>query len=171
MAITFEKIWDAYDTGNPYVDKKTGAPPKGYENQCAIRVGLALEKAGVSFVNCPAKRVPGAPKSSGMVPSAQALANWLKTKPFAGCPEVQSYNGKSVFDEISGRSGIIFLANYWQRSAETDSERRSGDHIDLWNGRRLTKLFSWFRVHWGIHWDGTFSDFRLADKALFWHIP
>lgn len=78
--------------------------------------------------------------------------------------------GTTIFPAIEGRSGIIFLANYWQRDSERGTQRRSGDHIDLWNGSRLTSLVSWFRVHWNFSIDGLCADYRLASKVLFWHI-
>lgn len=106
----------------------------------------------------------------GMVAGAQELANWLVPKRFDGCPEAQAYTGKDVFDRISDKSGIIFFANYWQREGET-GDSRSGDHIDLWNGSRLTSVTSWARIHMGISWDGLWSDFRRSTRVLFWPIP
>ena len=37
-AVRFADLWSAYPSGYPYVDAKTGKPPRGYENQCAIKV-------------------------------------------------------------------------------------------------------------------------------------
>jgi hypothetical protein len=74
-----------------------------------------------------------------------------------------------VFEKIAGRSGIIFLANYWQRGGEAGTTR-TGDHIDLWNGSRMTEYLSWLRVHLGVSWDGRWSDFRGSPRTLFWAI-
>ena len=128
--VTFETIWRNYPDESPCVDNKTGKPPAGYSNQCAMRVGYALEKSGVSFASFLGKRCPCAPKDGGMVAGAQELANWLGPNRFAGCPQAESYTGRDVFDNINGRTGIIFLANYWQRDDEKGSTR-TGDHIDL----------------------------------------
>ncbi len=168
-AIKFETIWDNYPHDTPCRNKNTGDVPPGYENQCAIRVGYALEKSGVSFASFRGNRCPGAPKNSGMVASAQQLANWLGPNRFSGCPKAERYTGKDAFDKIEDRTGIIFLADYWQRSTDKGLAR-TGDHIDLWNGSRMTSFFSWFRVHFGISWDGLWSDYRLASEVLFWHI-
>ncbi len=130
---------------------------------------LALAHAGVSFNNFAGARCPASTRASGLAASAQGLAEWLTRRPFAGCPAPESYDGKTVFEKIKDRTGIIFLANYWQRSGETGNAR-SGDHIDLWNGSRMTAVSSWFRVHIGISWDGLWSDFRGAPKTLFWNI-
>jgi hypothetical protein len=57
-------------------------------------------------------------------------------------------------------------------SRPTDrAKSRTGDHIDLWNGSRFTEFSSWFRVHWGISYDGLWSDYRLASSALFFPVP
>jgi hypothetical protein len=47
--IAFETLWTNYPTSDPCIDPKTGSPPKGFSNQCAIRLGRALELSGVSF--------------------------------------------------------------------------------------------------------------------------
>ena len=168
--VKFETIWRNYPDGHPCIDPKTGKPPKGFSDQCAIRVGYALEKSGVSFASLNGKRCPCGPKHGGMIAGAQELANWLGPKRFPGCPQPETYTGRDAFEQIRGRSGIIFLANYWQRDNEKGATR-TGDHIDLWNGSRMTAYSSWFRVHLGVSWEGVWSDFRGASKVLFWAIP
>jgi hypothetical protein len=168
--VKFETIWQNYPDEHPCLDPKTSKPPKGYSNQCAMRVGYALEKSGISFASFSGKRCPFGPRNGGMVAGAQELANWLGPNRFPGCPKPETYTGKDAFEKVGGRTGIIFLANYWQREGETDSTR-TGDHIDLWNGSRMTAYSSWLRVHLGIAWDGLWSDFRGASKVLFWPIP
>src|SRR5690349_19186893 len=149
LTFTFSTLWDNYPSEDPCRDPKTGGVPSGYSNQCAIRVGTALEKSGVSFASYVGGRCPHGPKKGGMVASAQGLANWLKGKPFSGCPKYEKYTGKSIFEHIQERTGIVFLANYWQRPGETGTTR-TGDHIDLWDGSRFTAYSSWFRVHMGM---------------------
>ena len=167
--IKFQTMWDNYANGHPCQDSK-GQVPSGYDNQCAMRLGYALEKSGVSFSSFHGGRCPCANKKGGMVASAQALADWLGPHSFSGCPKPETYTGKTAFDKIEDRTGILFLSNYWQRSTDKGSTR-TGDHIDLWNGSRLTSGWSWFRVHLGISWDGLWSDYRLATRVLFWYIP
>jgi hypothetical protein len=167
--IKFETIWKNYPAAHPCRDPKTGGIPSGYSNQCAIRVGFALERSGVSFASFKGKRCPCASSTGGQIASAQELADWLGPKRFPGCLPAEAYTGKAAFDKIDGRTGIVFLANYWQRPGETGTTR-SGDHIDLWNGSRMSAYSSWFRVHFGIAWDGLWSDFRLASRVLFWPV-
>ena len=167
--LSFETIWNNYPSSDPCVDAKTGKVPAGFSNQCAIRVGYALEKSGVSFASFHGNRCPCGPKTGGMVAGAQELANWLGPKRFAGCPNAENYTGKDAFDKMAGRTGIVFFSHYWQREGETGTTR-TGDHIDLWNGSRLTAYSSWARVHLGIAWDGLWSDFRRAARVQFWPI-
>jgi len=168
--IAFETLWNNYPKdSDPCLDPKTGKEPSGYDNQCAMRVGYALKRSGVQMKSFRGTRCPFDAKDGGLVASAAELANWLKTKPFSGCPDAERYTGKTVFNAIADRTGIIFLANYWRRPGETGSAR-SGDHIDLWNGSRMTARTSWFRVHIGISWDGLWSDFERATNVLFWNI-
>lgn len=44
--VTFAKLWEGYPSDPPYTDPKTGKPPPGYSNQCAIKVSVAIHKAG-----------------------------------------------------------------------------------------------------------------------------
>jgi hypothetical protein len=105
-----------------------------------------------------------------MIAGAQALADWLISGRFPGCPRPERFTGQTAFEHIEDRTGIIFFANYWRRSTDTGASR-TGDHIDLWNGSRMTATSSWFRVHLGIAYDGVWSDYRLASRVLFWPIP
>lgn len=168
LRFTFNQLWELFQH-KPCVDPKTDEPPKGFDNQCAMQVGFTLERVGVSLHKYRGARCPFASNRGGMVASAQGLADWLKTKPFPGCPDAEKYTGQTIFSKIQDRTGIVFFADYWRR--DPDKQARTGDHIDLWNGSRLTAFTSWFRVHLGLSWDGRMSDYRLARTALFWHIP
>lgn len=163
--VKFSTIWANYPDENPYVDSKTGEPPENYENQCAIKLSVALQKAGVDM-----KSFRGGSRilinGKGTAGLADELADWLKLRPFYGCPRAEEYAGKTVFDKIMGRTGIIYLANYWERKPGV----RTGDHIDLWNGIRMTSYTSLLRVKLGISWDGVWSDYKRAEEAFFWNI-
>ena len=60
--------------------------------------------------------------------------NKKKMKPLLAEIKEKSKNFK---DEIDGKTGIIFIKDFWMRSNESD-QNRSGDHIDLWNKDKLT---------------------------------
>lgn len=89
---------------------------------------------------------------------AQELANWLASPANPLYIRVEKYSGSEVFNKISGRRGIIFFQNYW-------GPGNQGDHIDLWNGSRLTD----WRTLLTIHIYG--ESYSKSDNVWFWEVP
>jgi hypothetical protein len=135
----FEDLWDSHPTisANIFEDDapclKEGE--RAFENQCAIRMGVSLMKSGVNLDSFKGVRCWFNHKPAHIL-RAEELANWLKS-PFFPFKSFDSFEGKSGFSRISGKKGIIFFKDYYGPSQQ-------GDHIDLWNGSRLTKRASWF---------------------------
>lgn len=175
-SVTFARLWGSYPSGHPYVDPKTGKPPAGFSNQCAIKVSLAIHGAGVEMKSFRG----GAIKMNGLTTAyvAEQLAAWLKLQPFCGLPKApEDVTGKDWQGKIAGRTGIIFFANYWKREGE--STRPTGDHIDLWNKTRLTSNPANFvrrlgisSIQWlpGLLADYNFSDLAGSTQILFWEV-
>jgi hypothetical protein len=175
-AVTFAKLWESYPSGHPYVDPKTGKPPPGFSNQCAIKVSMAIHGAGVEMKSFRGKDI----KINGLKTAyvAEHLNAWLKLQPFCGLPkEPENVTGKDWQDKIKGRTGIIFFANYWHRPGETKTA--TGDHIDLWNESRLTanapnlvRRFGITSIQWlpGPLADYNFSDLGSSTTILFWEV-
>ena len=67
------------------------------------------------------------------------------------------------YKQIYGRTGIIYVKDYWKRHGETTA---TGDHIDVWNGyRSSTKwLMEWFS------WLGYYSNYAQAKEVWFWGV-
>lgn len=178
-AVTFAKLWTAYPGGHPYVDP-SGRTPNGYENQCAINLSAAIHGAGVemrSFRGATVTLSTGRKAAT----SASQLAAWLKQQPFCGLPIAPGdVTGEDWQDRIKGRTGIVYFEDYWARNAgEKSTNRPTGDHIDLWNGSRLTAVGWAFFSAWGrrlgVHsfLPGTergYSDVRRARSILFWEV-
>jgi hypothetical protein len=182
--VTFAQLWANYPKDAPCVDSK-GNTPAGWENQCAARVGLPLERSGVSFKGYPGARCPvNVAGHLAMVANAQMLADWLKRRPFAGCPPAELVARRPWTDGVAGRTGIVFFQDYWRRKGETRGNG-SGDHIDLWNRQTLTpSIQSFLRFRLGIshlpnlnpfsrrpdnqNW---YSDLEQCRQILFWQIP
>ena len=139
-----------------------------FANQCAIRVSQTLFNLGIEM-----KSFKGARCWHGHTPRhvlrAEELANWLNRSPFAGCGKTENYTGPTFVEKINGKTGIIYLGDYWQRSNESD-QNRSGDHTDLWNGSRMTSFSSYFRAQFGLSIEGQWSDYLKAKKVKFWEI-
>lgn len=174
-AVKFADLWDNYVTGDPYRDKD-GKVPKGYENQCAIRISATFHTVGVKMLSY-SQRVLGKDisrvmLSDGKPAAARAtdLAKWLKLMPFCGLPEKpENITGKDWLQKVEGRTGIIMFDGYWTRDGEI-ATGASGGHIDLWNGSKLTGFGTGLRVHWNIVIDGIWSDFRNSKNILFFPI-
>ncbi|GKS82873.1 type VI secretion system amidase effector protein Tae4 [Acidovorax sp. SUPP1855] len=143
-----------------------------YENQCAVNVAAALMRSGYDLSTFRGTR--SWQKDAVKYPlRAEELVSWLDTAAsklpsrairFTGKQIADKQTGQDVFKILNGKTGILFFKNYW-------GPGRQGDHIDLWNGSRMTALSSWVRVQFGISLDGYWSDYLKAEEAMFWNIP
>ena len=141
----------------PLLDKRV------YENQCAINMSAACMRSGMKFSGYMGALSWEKDKPKYAI-RAQELANWFAT-PFSHLPfKVQRFGGKEFFDAIKNKRGVIFFQNYWGTGNQ-------GDHIDLWNGSRLTHWVSWVQIHARIGSIGVNSDFRKAESIWFWVVP
>lgn len=177
--ITFQRLWDHHPNNTDEKDPCVTDGKKNFDNQCAIRVGVALAKCGVDtsaipgVVHC----WHGHAKSEGHVIRAEELANGLARISLAGLQPVIKIDPKDFARRLSGKKGIIFFKDYWRRTIAGNKEsfrNRSGDHIDIWNGSRLTDRTSWARINlrigaFGLHSiSDRFSDFEDSKEVWFW---
>lgn len=179
QAAEFATLWASYPGSPPFVDPKTGKPPPGYENQCAIKVSVAIHGVGIEM-----KSFRGAAETVNGLPAAllaSQLAAWLKQQPFCGLPtSPENVTGAEWQNRIRGRTGIVYFADYWARNAKEEAgDKPTGDHIDLWNGSRLTatgmSFFSTMGRRLGIGSLGAgtswgYSDLSRSSEILFWEI-
>lgn len=179
--IKFKALWESHPTINGDKNPCSTNGKKNFDDQCAIRVGVALSKCGIDT-----STLPGAvhcwhdhPKSLGHVIRAEELAVGLSKRSIAGLEKMVKVKPSEFSEVLEGKTGIIFFKDYWQRTINgvTESFRnRSGDHIDLWNGSRLTDPFSWIRIQarfgaLGIHsFRDDLSDFEDAKEVWFWRV-
>lgn len=105
---------------------------------------------------------------------AQELARWLRSQaPRLLGATARSVTGNGWEERINGSTGILYFENYWLRPSE---ETPSGDHIDLWNGSRLTAsgfngaLVTAFRFGLGVTSGPAFYDLSKSMSILFWDI-
>jgi hypothetical protein len=141
--VSFQSLWDNHPFPESPCDTKT------FLNQCAIRMGVALEKAHVdttSFdIMYPRRRCyPGFKHSPRHILAAQELANWLETQTsVVGTPEKRK---KVTSGDYGGRKGIVFVRNGWGPT----------DHIDVWNGIAMK--------------GGDAAYFSLGQEIWFWEL-
>jgi hypothetical protein len=109
-----------------------------FVNQCAIRMGAALELSGIVMTQdrrvlrrCTTEYRAFKHHKDGLVKghvlAAQELANWIKS-------ETSTFGRRSVVhsqEEILGRTGVIFFRDGWGAT----------DHIDVWDGEALVGGF------------------------------
>lgn len=178
-AAEFVVLWASYPSAYPFVNPKTGKPPPGYENQCAIKVSVAIHGIGVQMKSFrgAAEKVNGLPVAL----LASQLAAWLKLQPFCGLPKApENVAGDNWQAKIRGRTGIVHFADYWARNeSERAIDKPTGDHVDLWNRSRLTatgrSFFSTLGRRLGIGSVGGgrawgYSDLGRSSEILFWEI-
>lgn len=171
--VRFADLWASYPSKLPFVDPKTGKPPSGYDNQCAIKVSWAIHGIGVQMVSF--KQASVAVDGKKLAIRAEDLAAWLKKLPFCGLPTAPAtITGKDWAAKIKGKTGIIFFKDYWRRDGQSHA---SGDHIDLWNGAKLTStgllgsLETFARFTIGLQsFRGLYSDLGDSSEILFWKI-
>ena len=99
---------------------------------------------------------------------ANELAKWLDTRPICGVGPKQVITGQKWKDTIAGKTGIIFFGEYWGRDGES-ADAASGGHIDLWNGSRITGIYSYLRIQWGINLFGE-SDLNKSKRIWFFEV-
>ncbi|MCP4490257.1 MAG: hypothetical protein GY820_23500 [Gammaproteobacteria bacterium] len=119
--VLFNQLWTNHPAGDFPCDEET------FPNQCAIRMGVALEQSGVNTHTFdkmyPNRRCyPGFKHSPRHILAAQELANWIKSETtLFGDVEIHK---KVTKKEFMGKKGIIFIKDGWGIV----------DHIDVWNG-------------------------------------
>jgi hypothetical protein len=139
-----------------------------FANQCAIRMGVALRRAGVTqgqMGGCAHCAVH--PREEMHFINASQLANAIARGNLPGVGPIEKYKGAEAaeyYPKLFGRTGIIFFQDYWKRSS--DSGRPTGDHIDVWNGYRSSAkwLLEWFA------WLGYYSNYGNAGEICFWEV-
>ncbi|WP_326533894.1 type VI secretion system amidase effector protein Tae4 [Pseudorhodoferax sp.] len=168
--MTFAQLWNNHPnvTGEPaLLDKKV------YENQCAINLSASLIRAGIDLKSYSGTKSWEKGKPTYPI-RAQELANWLASGASRLPTKTEKFTAKEAFGRIDGkkgmteRTGIVFFQNYWGAGAQ-------GDHIDLWNGSRLTDWRTWARINirvgeYGLHNFGAGSDFQKSQSVWFWAV-
>jgi hypothetical protein len=174
--VAFKDLWYRHPANNsiqyPCVAPRTLTNLEGktvaqgfpvFGNQCSIRMGVALKNAGVA-IRLQTCGVHSAEEQH--IIRAADLARGLAGASIQGVGKVEKIVGTEAsqfYKKLFGRTGIIYVQDYWKRSGETTP---TGDHIDVWNGyRSSTKwLMEWFS------WLGYHSNYVQAKEVWFWDV-
>jgi hypothetical protein len=141
--VSFQSLWDNHPYPEYPCDQAT------FPNQCAIRMGVAIEKAGMdtgSFDTMyPNRRCyPSFGHNPKHILAAQELANWLATQTAVVGTPTKRKNVTS--DDYKDKKGIVFIMDGWGAT----------DHIDLWDGSDMK--------------GGSPSYFALGKEVWFWEL-
>jgi len=170
----FKEIWDSY----PHSEIKHPDPRNGkdlYENHCAINLSEALLNAEIGLQSFKGSKCSNCLRKdhSRHALVAQQLADWLRLRPFPGCPAPLISTGTNFESAFANKQGIILFQDYWQRPGEV-GPNRTGDHIDLWDHKSMADLgtlISFIRINLGVSEPHlNVSDFRLSKAVLLWEI-
>ncbi len=140
-----------------------------YGNQCAIRMSIALRRAGVTPSQLSGVTSCGLhPREEMHFINATQLANAIARANLPGLGPIEKIKGEDVaqyYPQLFGRTGILFIKDYWHRSTDRAGSP-TGDHIDVWNGYRSSAkwLLEWFS------WLGYYSNYAGAGELWFWEV-
>jgi hypothetical protein len=150
---TFNQLWSSHPMNgsppesHPCRDKK-GNVVAALENQCAIRLGIALQGAGVNTDSVPGARCWNGHGRQHVLRVADFLP-WIESQAAKiGCQKKTKHKGVTHAD-FAGRKGIVYFQNFWGRNNQ-------GDHIDLWDGHKVAK--------------GDLDYFERSEEVWFWEM-
>ena len=119
-----------------------------YENQCAIRMGLALQGAGINTSSVPGARCWYGHGRSHIL-RVRDLNPWIESKSSViGCQKKVVHTDVTHKD-FTNKKGIVYFENFW-------GTNNQGDHIDLWNGTKVAK--------------GDLDFFERSEEVWFWEM-
>lgn len=140
-----------------------------FANQCAIRMGVTLRRAGVlpsQLSGCAHCVVH--PREEMHLINANQVARAIAGAKLPGVGPLEKIAGADAaqyYPKLFGRTGIIYIQDYWQRTSDP-AGHPTGDHIDVWNGYRSSAkwLMEWFS------WLGYYSNYAHAGEIWFWEV-
>lgn len=128
--VLFSALWNNHPGRANVCDQSV------FGNQCAMRMGQALERCGINLANEQVERCSDysdkfSDHKPGHIRSAQDLANIFYRKPVLLGTNVKTkivtgsiQKNIAVFKD---KTGMVFIMNGWGTT----------DHIDVWDGRLL----------------------------------
>lgn len=150
--MNFKDLWKNHpsnnDDLNPCLDDDNYP---NFENQCAIRMGVALKRSNFSMSGYTGQRCWHHPKNCCHTLRVEELLKYLLRKLPSDTMIVRDRKGGELInaDDFEGKTGIIIFQNFW-------GSWNQGDHIDVWNGEEMTH--------------GDIDYFERSEKVLFWEI-
>jgi hypothetical protein len=128
--LSFTTLWNNHpsNNGNDQPCKDASGNPN-FDNQCAIRLGVALETSGLSLTGYTGAKCWF---GHGHILRVEEMIKWLKLKTADVGTAVSFKPGSDARTPLVGKTGIVACRNFYGRGNQ-------GDHIDLWDGTRMAK--------------------------------
>jgi hypothetical protein len=167
--LKFKTLWDNYPDLEEIKKRcfnkqnNSGMP---FENYCSILMSECMIKSGIQLNRCNGSKC-WSHSGSKHILRAEELANWLRTSAPSEFGQKEDISPSEFQTKLSGRTGVVFFKDYWQRKNES-FEGRSGDHIDLWRHNRITGASMWYRSV--IEFLGFVSDLNKSRNIWFWEV-
>jgi hypothetical protein len=147
--LTIEHLWKnhpaVYDVIYPCSEIDSGYETPNFENQCAIRMSVCLERAGIDFSGYNGVKCWFKCEDTHTL-RVEELVPFLRTQKELGVYKEIVAPKSSQFSEFNG---IIVCYNFWNN--------KNGDHIDLvWGGEM------------------TYGDLEYVDRSErvgYWELP
>lgn len=168
--VSFKTLWDNFPDAEHVKAKCFNKQAKSsgpFDNYCAILLSECFIASGVSLDQCPAGHRCWSHAGARHVLLAEHLAKWLRDAPPAGIGRREVIEPTGFQKALSGRTGVVFFKDYWQRKGESE-DGRSGDHIDLWSKNRITGGSMLYRSV--IELLGLVSDLNKSKQVWFWEV-
>ncbi len=159
--VRFDSLWENYPDDDP-CDAKNKDGEKLFGDQCAIRLSHAMKKSGVKFNTFPKGRKCWVHPGKEHILAAAELADWIQNSKISNMLVIENVTGEKWREKLESRKGIICFEDYYLRG-----DGSGGDHIDLWNGRAMTGIGSYFRTRFNIVIPSIWSDLGKSKKIRF----
>lgn len=149
IIINFKDLWRFHPSNNdddyPCYNEVTMI--ENFENQCAIRMGVALERSGFDFSSYHGVKCWFGCNEIHVL-RVEELALFLEAR--LGKPKsFHHINCDDFCRATDNASGIVVFLDFWGKGNQ-------GDHVDLWNGECMTC--------------GDPDYFERSRKVLFWEL-
>lgn len=152
--VGFQSIWDNYPINKNHERSpcKDAHGNPSYENQCAIRMGVALWNIHIRSLD--GVRVCHRSGHQGHALSAVEVGRWMDGQPVRFGKTQKYFRSHNPRDKLSRKKGIVLCWDFYDSDGDG---RLDGDHIDLWDGSRMAL--------------GSESYIVDANAVWFWELP